>query len=106
MKERAKRVAENESVFRKVNEHHVAGRRSAPETFEILCECADTGCSAHIRVTNESYARARAEATDFLLEPEHVKSEFEIVIESYDGFVLVRKTGEAAVVAKKLDPNS
>lgn len=103
--ERAQRVAENEDLFRKVNEHHVAGRRSVPVNFEILCECADTGCMDHIRVTSEAYERARREPTDFLLKPEHVKSEFETVVDSHDDFVLVRKTGEAAVVARRLDPN-
>jgi hypothetical protein len=101
MERRAQVVAENEAVFRKVNEHHVAGRPAA-ETFEIFCECADTGCSDRILVPNETYERARQQPTDFLLKAEHVKSEFEIVIESYDDFVLARKMGEAAVVATRL----
>jgi hypothetical protein len=102
--ERARRVAENEDLFRQVNEHVVAGNRRPAEEFEILCECADTGCMDHVRVTNESYERARTQPTDFLLKPDHVKPEFETVVEEHDDFVLVRKTGEAAVVARKLDP--
>ena len=102
MDERAQRVAENENLFREVNEHVVSGSRRAAETLEILCECAETGCRDHIRVTNELYERARGQATDFLLRPEHMKPEFERVIETHDDFVLVRKTGEAAVVARKL----
>ena len=34
------------------------------------------------------------------------QTEFETVIERHDDFVLVRKTGEAAALAKKLDPRS
>ena len=105
MDERARRVAENEDLFRQVNEHVVGEGRRPAENFEILCECADTGCMDHVRVTTELYERARGQATDFLLKPGHIKPEFETVIESHDDFVLVRKTGEAAVVARKRDPN-
>ena len=100
MDEQAQRVAENEMLFRQVNEHVVAAGRRPAENFEILCECADTSCMEHVRVTTEWYERARGQATDFLLKPDHVKPEFETVIESQDGFVLVRKTGEAATLAR------
>jgi len=106
VEERARRVAANEILFRQVNEHVVAGGRRPGETFEILCECADTGCMEHVRVTTESYERARARPTDFLLIPGHAKREFETTIESHEGFVLVRKTGEAAAIARKLDSRS
>ena len=106
MDERTRRVAENEALFRQVNEHVVAGGRRPSENFEILCECADTSCMDHVSVTTESYERARGQATDFLLKPDHVKPEFETVIESHDGFVLARKTGEAAALARKHDDHS
>ena len=105
MDEQAQRVAENEILFRQVNEHVVAGGRRPAENFEILCECADASCMDHVRVTTEWYERARGQATDFLLKPGHVIPEFETVIASHDDFVLVRKTGEAAALARKLDPH-
>lgn len=104
MDERTRRVAENEVLFRQVNEHVVAGGRRPAENFEIICECADTACMDHVRVTTESYQRARSQPTDFLLRPGHAEPEFETVIESHEDFVLVRKTGEAAALAEKLDP--
>ena len=97
-------MAENEVLFRQVNERVVGADRRPAESFEIICECADTGCMDHVLVTTELYERARSEPTDFLLRPGHVKPEFETVIEDHEGFVLVRKAGEAAAVAKKLDP--
>ena len=103
MDERARRVAENEDLFRQVNEHVVAGTRRPAENFEILCECADTSCMDHVRVTTEWYERARGQSTDVLLKPGHVNPEFETVIESHKDFVLVRKTGEAAALARKLE---
>ena len=104
--ERTRRVAENENLFRQVNEHVVAGGRRPAETFEIVCECEDLSCMDHLRVTTEAYQRARREPTDFLLKPGHAKPEFETVIESHEDFELVRKTGAAAVLAKQLDPRS
>jgi hypothetical protein len=67
--ERARRVAEHENLFRQVNEHVVAGGRRPAEEFEIICECADTGCMDHVRVTTESYERARGQPTDFPAQP-------------------------------------
>jgi hypothetical protein len=106
MDERARRVAENEILFRQVNEHVVAGGRRPAENFEILCECADTGCMEHVRVTTESYELARGQPTDFLLRPGHADPEFETIIESHEEFVLVRKGGEAAAIARKRDPRT
>lgn len=103
MDERARQVAENEVLFRQVNEHVVSGGRRAAETFDVICECDDTDCMEHIRVTTEAYERARSEATDFLLKPGHENQGFETVIERHEGFVVTRKTGEAAALAKKLD---
>ena len=103
MDDRAQRVAENEVLFRQVNEHVVGSGRRPSESFEIVCECESTTCMDHVRVTTESYERARSEPTDFLLKPGHANPEFETVVESHDDFVLVRKTGEAAALAKRLD---
>jgi hypothetical protein len=105
VEETTRRVAENEALFRQVNER-VVGSRRADETFEIVCECADTECMEHLRVTTEVYERARREPTDFLLTPGHAKPEFETVIEAHEEFELVRKTGAAASVARRLDQRS
>ena len=106
MDERTRRVAENEGLFRQVNERVVAGGRRPEESFEIICECEDTGCMDHLRVTTETYERARSEPTDFLLKPGHAKPEFEAVIERHEDFELVRKTGAAAALTRQLDPRS
>ena len=106
MDERTRRVAENEGLFRQVNERVVAGGRRPEETFEIICECHDASCMEHLRVTTETYQRARSEPTDFLLKAGHAKSEFETVIDSHEDFDLVRKSGAAAALAKQLNPRS
>jgi len=104
--ERTRRVAENEVLFRQVNERVVGGARRPAETFEIVCECDDTSCMEHLRVTTEAYQRARSEPTDFLLKPGHARPQFETVIETHEDFEVVRKTGAAAALARELDPRS
>jgi len=100
--ERTRRVAENEALFRQVNERVVGRERRPAETFEIVCECADTQCMEHLRVRTEVYERTRSEPTDFLLKPGHAKPEYETVIDANEEFELVRKTGAAGSVAKQL----
>lgn len=106
MDERTQRVAKNEALFREVNEHVVAGGRRPSETFEIVCECADTDCMEHLRATTEVYEHARSEPTDFLLKPGHEKPEFESVIEAPEEYELVRKTGAAGSVARQVGRHS
>jgi len=89
-----------------VNEHVVGGARRPAETFEIVCECEDTSCMEHLRVTTEAYQRARSEPTDFLLRPGHARPEFETVTETHEDFEVVRKTGAAAALVRELDPRS
>jgi len=101
--ERVRRVVENEVLFRQVNERVIGAGRRPAEHFEIICECAETDCLEHVLVTTEAYERARSQPTDFLLKPGHAKPEFETVVDSYETFVLVRKSGEAGVLAKKSD---
>ena len=104
MGEQARRVAWNEILFREVNEHVDVGERRPAENFEVICECADTDCMEHVRVTTESYERTRGQPTDFLLKPGHEKPEFETVIERHEDFLVVRKSGEAAMLARRTDP--
>jgi hypothetical protein len=101
--ERTRRVAENEALFRQVNEHVVGAERRPDESFEILCECGDEACMDHVRVTTEAYERARRQPTDFLLKPGHAMTDLETVVGSNEGFDLVRKTGEAAALVNKFD---
>ena len=81
-------------------------RQATAETFEIVCECANTDCMEHLWVTTELYERARREPTDFLLKPGHAKLEFETVIEGHEEFELVRKIGATASVARQLGRRS
>ena len=105
MDERTRRVAENEILFRQVNERvrGIAGASPAG-TVEIICECGETTCMDRVRVKAKSYERTRSAPADFLLKPGHDKQGFETVIETHEEFLLVRKVGEAGELAKRRDP--
>jgi hypothetical protein len=102
--ERARRVAENEVLFREVNERVIGAARRPSETFEIICECEDESCMDRVPVTTDVYEAVRREPTDFLLRADHVIPAFETVVERWENVVRVRKTGDAGQLARNRDP--
>jgi hypothetical protein len=104
MGERERRLAENESIFRDVNE--VRMHELEDERLEFLCECGDIGCKERIRLTPTEYESVRADARQFLLIPGHELLATEEVVVEEDRFVVVRKFGDAGDVAQELDTRS
>jgi hypothetical protein len=101
---RAEHVAENESLFRSVNESVVVDRIAFDaETgrHAFLCECWQTSCLEKVWLERSEYEAARQDSAQFVVLPGHVDPS--VVLES-DRYVLVRKRGEAAAVAEELDP--
>lgn len=110
MDERERRVGLNEAVFREVNERLKdlnSAFTTVTETMDLICECADTTCAAHISMPPHEYADLRAEPTHFAVVVGHVvEGGSERVVMHRAGYDVVEKLGEAATVAKKTDPNS
>lgn len=107
MDERAERWAENESLFRAVNEliettASAAGVDEHP--YEFLCECADVHCHVLLPLTVWEYEQIRADPTLFLVSPGHERSEIETVIAREGAYHVVRKLDEAGVYASRHDP--
>ena len=106
MTERDKRLAENEVAFRDVNERvtaDVEAAAGAHATFNVLCECSDTRCMVRIRITPAEYETVHADATQFIVAPEHGNPEIEDVVRRTDSYEVVRKRGDAAKVARQAD---
>ena len=111
MDPREKRMTENETLFREVNERvedtverfHDAGDASAAEFF---CECANPDCTFRISLTRSEYGAVRADPRQFVVLPLHFTPEVETLVTKTEGYWLVRKTGEAGEYAEKLDPRS
>jgi hypothetical protein len=104
--DRAARTAQNESLFREVNERV----KELNTTFDALarraewiCECGNTGCLEPVQMSHEEYEAVRALGDDcFFVKPDdaHVVLEFERIVERHERYWVVQKLGLAAEIAE------
>jgi hypothetical protein len=109
MSAREERAAENESLFRSVNERieQTALTWGVEDGgVEFLCECEDIDCLERLRLSVEEYERVRAHPAQFIVAPNHESNDIEFVTRVNDRFAVVRKVGEAAEVADLYDPRT
>ena len=109
MSRRQERVAENEALFRKVNERVadiVAELGSATTSVEIFCECGDPRCMDKLTIARSTYEAVRENSRRFLVAVGHIAPDIEVVVEETGGFNIVEKVGEAAEVAEQTDSRS
>ena len=107
MTSRKQRVAENEALFRDVNERVIAssGRQAAPnETSLFYCECGDEKCFVHLRLTRAEYEAIRAHSDRFAVVVEHAVQEAERIVARHDGYAVVEKHRDVREVAEDTDP--
>jgi hypothetical protein len=103
---RAKRAAQNENLFRRINERVEALSRGL-ESLTLVCECSDPACVEQIHgVPAAEYEAVRAHPNRFILTPGHESHEFEDVVDERLAYVIVSKRGDAAEVARNGDPRS
>ena len=100
----ARRVGENESTYRMVNERVAELVEDAAVPPEFVCECGRHGCAERVPVPLDEYERVRAHPRRFLVARGHERPEVEKVIDERDGFLVVEKTGEAGAAAADEDP--
>ena len=108
MDEREQRMAQNEALFREVNERvdAIAHKLGPDVPYEFLCECANADCTFRVTLPTATYEAVRSDPTQFVLLPLHFTPEIEEVIVQEDTYWIVRKTGEAAEYVARLDPRS
>ena len=109
MDERERRLAENESFFRELNERiGESARRWDGEgdehVYEFACECSDRDCGAQVSLTVREYEALRQHPTRFAVSPGHETPEIEDAVEAVRGAVISEKRDEAARYVAKLDP--
>jgi hypothetical protein len=110
MDERARRIGENEALYRSINEK-IEGLNETfgvvAESMAVICECGRLECSRQIELDIPTYEHVRADPTHFVVLPGHELPDVETVIERGDGFVVVEKHGGLpAQVAREQDPRS
>jgi recombinational DNA repair protein RecR len=108
--DRARRIGENETLYRAVNER-IEGLNEAfghvTETMTVVCECGDIECTQQIEISVPDYERVRSDPTLFVIVPGHEIQDVEDVMERHDAFHVVSKhRGKPARIAEERDPRS
>ena len=107
MDPRQERLALNESLFREVNERvrEIAAAHGEDEhVYEFYCECSNADCTFQLPATLADYESVRADASHFLIAPEHALPEIEVVVRRTDEWWVVEKQGEPGRLVEDLDP--
>jgi hypothetical protein len=109
MDARERRLAENETIFRSVNER--IEQLAAPQglddhVYEFLCECSNLDCTLRLPLTLREYEEVRADPTVFVVALGHDLPEIEEIVRVTATHQIVKKHGEAAELAVVRDPRS
>lgn len=102
------RIAENEALFRRVNEQLMAAEEpiQPDERLLFMCECGDPGCTDFVGMTAEEYEAIRHDPRWFIVLPGHEELWVERVLDRRNGYVVVEKELPAAALAEDLDPRA
>lgn len=111
MDEAKRRKAENEAVFREVNERMESLQRNFAvaehQPLHIVCECDRLDCAERLSVQLETYEKIRSDSTLFLVRPGHEDDSVEDVIDTGADYLVVRKRrGEPREIAERTDPRA
>ncbi len=80
--------AANDKVEELVGE---AGADAERERAPFFCECSDADCRRRIRITPQRWTEIHAHPRDFVVTPGHQSLDVERVVESFPGYLVVRK---------------
>lgn len=110
MGHREDRIAQNEAVFRLVNERtvEVLAELGAPDErqrpLELVCECGDASCLATVVVGPAEYESARSDPRWFLVARGHEMPDVETVVDDRERYLVVEKHPGEDEVARASDP--
>lgn len=106
--DREQRLAENEILFRDVNERIKELQSDAWGSHQIdfMCECADAACTAVITLTPVEYEELRSNPRRFAVLPGHQVEDVERVVETHPNYLVVEKHLETLERVEKADPRS
>ncbi len=102
--ERELRAAQNQMLFRSVNDRIMElGEKlggSTPE-LDFACECADDSCLEKIRLSPQRFLAIESDANRFIVRRGHEIPEVEDTVAERDGFLIVSKRGAGAEFVKE-----
>jgi hypothetical protein len=103
------RAAQNEALFRSVNEEIEKLGQVEPGSSKrfnaFVCECSDGTCAERVHLTLAEYEEVRSQSRWFVIVPGHVTQQIEHVVRSTDRYLIVEKdTPRAAEIAEISDP--
>jgi hypothetical protein len=103
------RAAQNEALFRSVNEEieklGLVESESEQRLAAFVCECSDGTCADQVQLTLAEYEEVRSQSGWFAVAPGHVTREVEHVVRTTDRYLIVEKdTPGAAEIAEITDP--
>ena len=96
---RKRRLAENQALFREINERIEASAEtqgSDQHAYEFVCECSSLECFERFELTLTEYGRVRDRLQRFIVLSGHEEPEVEDVVERRGAVVIVEKRGAAA----------
>lgn len=104
---RARRIADNESRFREINERLEADLRRLPNDggpVEFVCECGHSDCTVSVRLTVDEYESVRQDPATFAMLPGHEIPDVEDVLFSNERYTVARKKPPSRAVVEASDP--
>ena len=106
---RRRRIAENESRFREINDRLREGLRSLPADegpVSFICECGHAECTETVPLHLDEYERVRQDPLLFALLPGHQIEDTEDVLSATDRFLVVRKRPPTHPIVEATDPRA
>jgi hypothetical protein len=113
MDSRSERQAQNEALFRAVNERieelvdeTLERHTEGASVWDFVCECEDRECAQRIPLTRTEYEAIRADGRRFVVAPgpDHVDTSIENVVDMSTRYWVVEKIGEPGEFAEDHDP--
>ena len=103
--ERERRAAQNQLLFRAVNEQIVGmteNFRSDLSDINLVCECWTPSCTGTIRCRLEEFELLDRTRNMFIVLPGHEDLLVEDVVDTSNGYVVVRKRDLAARIVEQV----
>jgi hypothetical protein len=106
MASREERLAENEILFRRINERILELTDTWGGELDLVCECANGGCTSRMTLTLHEYEQLRLNPRRFAVLPGHEIEDIEEVVERTDRYLVVEKHADTHEQIESADPRS